>query len=191
MQRVIVALALVSILGVVVTYQCVLTGHVITTIASVYDILYTTQRLALPTSLTLKQYLALFAFVFISILFNERLYLCYLSNASSVLWLVFVSQASDAIQYAVGRMGTHYIGWVSPRKTWEGYLGGYVFVLLLGNVYQTMLLYLLCVLGGLGSSLIKRTLVIKDYSNLLGSHGGWMDRVDSLVLPILFFPWTI
>ena len=50
---------------------------------------------------------------------------------------------------------------------------------------KIILIYSLGVISGLISSFVKRLLNIKDYSDLLGPHGGWMDRIDSIVLPIL------
>jgi phosphatidate cytidylyltransferase len=35
-------------------------------------------------------------------------------------------------------------------------------------------------LGGLLNSALKRHYQIKDFSNLLGAHGGWLDRADSI-----------
>jgi phosphatidate cytidylyltransferase len=49
--------------------------------------------------------------------------------------------------------------------------------------YEVTTIYLLSVISGLCSSLFKRIIDIKDYSNLLGPHGGWIDRIDSIVLP--------
>lgn len=53
------------------------------------------------------------------------------------------------------------------------------------------LIYVLSITGGLISSSIKRYLKIKDYSNLFGDHGGWLDRIDSIILPFLVVPFLL
>lgn len=82
----------------------------------------------------------------------------------------------------------------SPKKTWEGFLGGTVCAVLAGVSASFALpgLGILCVallaltvslaasLGDLAESAAKRTLQIKDFSDLLGTHGGMLDRFDSL-----------
>jgi phosphatidate cytidylyltransferase len=89
---------------------------------------------------------------------------------------------------------------LSPKKTWEGYLGGVLCATLggallaalwaLGAGSQTALTpwrgalmgFLLAVispLGDLGESMLKRQVGIKDSSSLLFGHGGVFDRIDS------------
>lgn len=85
---------------------------------------------------------------------------------------------------------------LSPKKTWEGLLGGAVagsVVLLLfhglkGLLWSPLLL-VGAVFGDLFKSFIKRQMGIKDFSNVLGEHGGFTDRFDSLVFtaPIYLF----
>ena len=99
---------------------------------------------------------------------------------------------------------------VSPGKSWEGSIGGAVFVLAMAvlmsyidenallassgcmptglNIYEWMGLGLTVVvfgtLGDLVESLFKRTLVIKDSGNILPGHGGMLDRFDSSLMAI-------
>lgn len=96
---------------------------------------------------------------------------------------------------------------ISPKKTWEGFFGGWVIsiglTVLFGVICNTIastqvfdLLFLaivaavlapLSVVGDLLASLIKRRTGIKDYGNIMPGHGGVMDRFDSVVFiaPIL------
>ena len=88
---------------------------------------------------------------------------------------------------------------ISPKKTWEGFAGSVVFALVAGYFIATqmiqipwwwgMLFGLIMVgtatAGDLIESLIKRELGTKDASQLLPGHGGFLDRLDS-VLPSMF-----
>lgn len=133
----------------------------------------------------------------------------------SVLFLVW---AADVGAYFVGRtLGGAFIRrklapTVSPGKTWEGAVGGFLTVLLVAALWQwfeaqgawsvhslytrlaaqgvafygVALLFLvtMSVVGDLVESLLKRSVGAKDSSNLLPGHGGVLDRVDAL-LPVL------
>ncbi len=86
---------------------------------------------------------------------------------------------------------------VSPKKSWEGYIGGLIMGGLGGwglaalwhiavpgflPVYGLILgivLSLLVPFGDFGESMIKRQFNLKDTSNILPGHGGMMDRIDS------------
>lgn len=123
--------------------------------------------------------------------FNVILLARYLRHPFDVVKIVTISQLSDTYQYYTGhRFGYHKIGWVSKNKSYEGYFGGYLLTAMtliwVYSLYDITNVYLLGITGGLISSCLKRFLNIKDYSDLLGTHGGWIDRIDSIILPILF-----
>lgn len=120
-----------------------------------------------------------------------------------VLFLVFVVEISDVLQYVWGKtVGRHKIlPTVSPNKTWEGFLGGIASTVLcsLGlrfltpfAVTETMLVTCLVTLagfaGGAVMSAVKRDFGVKDFGALIPGHGGMLDRVDSLcyAAPIFF-----
>ena len=94
---------------------------------------------------------------------------------------------------------------VSPAKSWEGLIGGFVFDLIAGYVFFYLgwtadmgllnSLYLALAVGVFGTmgdlmeSLMKRTLGVKDSGKFMPGHGGVLDRFDSLLLavPIVYF----
>jgi phosphatidate cytidylyltransferase len=116
-----------------------------------------------------------------------------------VLSVLIVTVSTDTGAYATGLLiGKHKMApRISPKKTWEGFGGSIVAAqiasflvgwLLLGNlpildrVVFGLALALTATIGDLVESLIKRDLGIKDISNWLPGHGGFLDRLDS-VLP--------
>ena len=94
---------------------------------------------------------------------------------------------------------------VSPAKSWEGLIGGFVFDVIAGYVFfrigwmgdmtlMNSLLFALAggvfgTLGDLMESLFKRTLGVKDSGKFMPGHGGVLDRFDSLLLavPVTYF----
>lgn len=122
-----------------------------------------------------------------------------------IIALVVIVAAADVGAYFVGKsMGKRKLAvHVSPKKSWEGFWGGFVFCLLLatgfclwaGEGYAFVAIVapvaLVSVLGDLMASMVKRERGIKDSSNLLPGHGGFMDRVDSLTAAAPIFALAI
>ncbi len=127
-------------------------------------------------------------------------------------WLVLmflVTWINDSAAYFVGKaLGKHSCApYLSPKKTWEGTVGGWI-----GGVAATMLLgYGLVGLpwlhglvlgalvatvapfGDLAKSMVKRQMGVKDFSDLIPGHGGMFDRIDSLlfVAPVVYYYVTL
>ena len=118
---------------------------------------------------------------------------------------LFATFAVDTGAYATGRMiGRHKMApKISPKKTWEGAIGGTVAgiaaVLGLNGLFETgvsmntiwplaLLVPPAAILGDLVESWMKRRMGVKDASGLLPGHGGFLDRLDSLlfVFPVLY-----
>ena len=136
-------------------------------------------------------------------------------------WLLFalfiLLWINDSGAYIVGSLmakrkgGNHKMfPRVSPAKSWEGLIGGFVFDLIAGYVFYLVgwttnigltayplldsLLFALAVgvfgtLGDLMESLMKRTIGVKDSGKFMPGHGGVLDRFDSLLLavPVVYF----
>jgi len=112
------------------------------------------------------------------------------------LWMFFATWANDTAAYFVGKgMGRHlFAPHVSPHKTWEGSIGGWVFCALVSagmgiSLGQPLVLSLglgvvlgpMATLGDLAVSFLKRRVGVKDTSSLIPGHGGMLDRMDSLL----------
>jgi len=124
-------------------------------------------------------------------------------NVLLVAFLVVVVQLSDVLQYVWGKLlGKRKIApSLSPSKTWEGFVGGTLSASLVGaglwwmtpfSPVQAFGLSLIITLmgffGGLVMSAIKRDKGVKDWGHLIAGHGGFIDRLDSVVFsaPIFF-----
>jgi phosphatidate cytidylyltransferase len=120
-------------------------------------------------------------------------------------WVLLVLPAvwlADGGAYFIGKgLGRHHMSpRLSPKKTWEGYLGGILVgtfgsallayfwgnlaepgtaVTVLNGAILGFVLSVVTVLGDLGASMVKRQVGVKDSSKLIPGHGGVFDRIDS------------
>lgn len=118
-----------------------------------------------------------------------------------VIALFLAVAASDIGGYAAGVLkGKHPMApSISPKKSWEGFVGSLVTGIAVGVATMIFLLHgqwwqgaifgaaivLTATLGDLVESLIKRDIGVKDMGHLLPGHGGLMDRLDSLLLSVV------
>jgi phosphatidate cytidylyltransferase len=132
----------------------------------------------------------------------------FLANAAQadtyLIYLLVAVGLNDVVAFLCGRLfGRHVLrGNISPRKTWEGFLGALAFSLALPwplrfsfpNLGPLDLLAIGLIvgvggpIGDLVLSVIKRDLGIKDTGTTIPGHGGILDRIDSLlyVAPLYF-----
>ncbi len=122
-----------------------------------------------------------------------------------VLWGLMTCWFGDTAAFCVGRLwGRHKLApRISPRKTWEGAVGGGLgscvaagigkwWLLpgesLLSLVTISLILGISGQLGDLAESCLKRGAGVKDSSNLLPGHGGMLDRIDAVLFaaPVLY-----
>lgn len=130
-------------------------------------------------------------------------YLFFVKEAGTKLLLVYVISfwINDVFAYYVGKKygKTPLFPKISPKKTLEGFLGGYLpavifmsLALPFDRLYSSFVALLTVFIGVVGDyfkSFIKRQLGIKDFSNILGEHGGFTDRFDAVVFaaPLYYF----
>lgn len=122
-----------------------------------------------------------------------------------ILLVFILIWSNDSFAYLVGRKigKTKLAPILSPKKSVEGFIGGIVFSILFAivlhyffpfiDLIHYVVLALICsiigTLGDLFESKIKRHLGIKDSGTALGGHGGFLDRMDSIILasPACFY----
>lgn len=144
--------------------------------------------------------------VYVGLLFSAIVLVRDVDGGRSWVFIGLLSTfATDTGAYAVGRLtGRHLMApKISPKKTWEGAVGGYVAglgacfalnVLFDTGVPASTLVHLAVPLpvaaqvGDLFESWLKRRMGVKDASGLLPGHGGFLDRMDSIlfVMPLVY-----
>ena len=126
------------------------------------------------------------------------------------VWLIGIVVVTDTAGYIIGRTvgGPKVFPRISPKKTWSGVLAGWLAVgifswYFVGNVAPknlfftfvsiSVLLSAAAQIGDMIQSHLKRKSAVKDSSNLLPGHGGFMDRFDGFigatVVTGLVFEW--
>jgi phosphatidate cytidylyltransferase len=150
--------------------------------------------------------ITLFGILYISWFFSFIIKLKYLPNGTNlVLLLIILTEGGDMGAYFIGSaFGRHkLIPRISPKKTVEGAIGGFIFTLFLALLSKPLIAGLsywqllvagiligtIAPIGDLAESLFKRDCGIKDSGSSLPGLGGFLDMLDSLLItsPILYF----
>ena len=125
-----------------------------------------------------------------------------MKDGNILIWYAIIAAwGTDIFAYFVGKaIGKHKFSKVSPKKSIEGCIGGTLGAILLMLLYTYvantfwgmnysylfiagigLILSLIGQIGDFAASSIKRSVDIKDFSNLIPGHGGMLDRIDSLI----------
>ncbi len=116
---------------------------------------------------------------------------------------IMIIWANDSFAYLFGVFFGRSVMFarISPKKSWEGLIGGIVGALLFGVVAALVLNQNMIVWGGMAiiaaatgvlgdlvESMFKRAVDIKDSGKILPGHGGWLDRFDALLIstPVVY-----
>lgn len=134
------------------------------------------------------------------LVYPDVLYIKY--NYHILVGYIILIWTNDTGAYLTGMsLGKHPLfKRVSPKKSWEGFIGGTVLTLVIAFVlsrfYQELFLgewlaiavivSVFGVFGDLAESLLKRSVDVKDSGNFLPGHGGILDRFDSIILSAPF-----
>lgn len=116
-----------------------------------------------------------------------------------LIWLLLVVIASDIAGYFAGRMigGPKFWPRISPKKTWSGTVAGWIGAAIVGAAFLAFtgagagaivvfmalsaLLAFAAQMGDIAESALKRTVGVKDSSDILPGHGGVFDRLDGVL----------
>lgn len=120
-----------------------------------------------------------------------------------VVGMYLLIWTNDTFAYFSGRIfgRTKLFERISPKKTWEGTIGGILFTTLIGWIIgafvnkgdelfwiiSALIIAPCAIFGDLLESLFKRSLNIKDSGTILPGHGGILDRFDAALFGIPFF----
>ena len=125
-------------------------------------------------------------------------------DPSLILLMFILTWTFDTFAYLFGvRFGkTKIMPSVSPKKSWEGFAGGFIFTVLASfitthyflevdnSIALAMSLFLpfTATLGDFTESYYKRQAGVKDSGNFIPGHGGMLDRMDAfmLTIPVLY-----
>ncbi len=182
--------------------------------SSITDVRFKVQDATYLITMSILLSLSFQAFLFLrfypEFIFNEPRSL--IANSLLLLYAAMGTFFTDIGAYLIGTFfGQHKMNVrVSKNKTWEGFFGGvavsflgsFTFGIVLAMIGTPLLPFLtldqwywillislvmplIATLGDFTFSIIKREYGIKNFSNLLGEHGGILDRVDSFSMVVL------
>jgi phosphatidate cytidylyltransferase len=152
----------------------------------------------LRNNLILKRKFLLCSLSIYTLLSSLFIFFSYSQTSNHLLWLYTIVLTFDGFSQLSGQLfGKIKITYfISPNKTLEGLFGGFSLVLLTAFILKkwyegyfseleywmlTLIVCLCAFLSDLLASYFKRKCNVKDYSNLIPGHGGFLDRFDSFI----------
>ena len=159
-----------------------------------------------PEKLNLKYlFLQILAIFYVLFIFGGSSFEIHGRTGSPVVFLFVISICffSDIGGYVIGRIiGGKKLTKISPNKTVSRSIGSFLFSILplllfynfdqyeysfsINNILFCLLISLVCQLGDLFISYLKRKAKIKDTGFILPGHGGLLDRVDGIIFAVPF-----
>ena len=114
--------------------------------------------------------------------------------------VIFSLWINDTMAYIVGSLiGKSQMSKISPKKTWEGTVGGIILCVtvmsfigqllslrIIDSIFIALICSILGTLGDLLESKLKRMAGVKDSGQIMPGHGGFLDRFDSLLVATPF-----
>ena len=153
--------------------------------------------------------LTMFSLLYLAMPFSLLTYLSFseigIFSPNIVAGILFLTWANDSFAYLVGsKIGkTPFFLRVSPKKTWEGTIGGGVFCMITAGIIAQIFTQLSLIdwliigaiiavfgtIGDLVESLLKRSVGVKDSGSFMPGHGGFLDRFDAFIfcIPFVYF----
>ena len=144
-------------------------------------------------------YILISVIFFLTIDFNDEEFISF--NIYIFIFITF-----DIFSYLIGKMfGKNQLIKLSPNKTIEGFLGGFIlsfistiFILIflnkslsLNTIFFILIIILSAFIGDIIESYFKRKNNLKNSSNLIPGHGGVFDRFDSFLFSIILYSISI
>ena len=120
-----------------------------------------------------------------------------------VLYILILTWTFDSFAYLFGRRygKNKILPKISPKKSWEGFLCGYISTLIISFIFMNyevklleeyiiiaFILPITATVGDLIASYYKRKSNVKDYGKIIPGHGGVIDRLDAIfiTIPVVF-----
>lgn len=156
----------------------------------------------------LNSFISISGLIYITLPFVLTFELNSLYNFKPVLLMIILVWVCDSAAYFIGmKFGKHKLTEISPKKTWEGSIGGFIFAVITAFVYRQFFINDITIvdaavigfiggtasqIGDLFESMLKRYSGIKDSSSIIPGHGGFLDRFDSfLFISLPFFIYLV
>ena len=199
MNRSIFGLAYVIIFWLCTTYSF-LTFQVLFIVIGIIA-LYEINRLRINKSKLIPITFVLTPFIIIQ-MFNLNSNLNETYNPSIILFMFLLVWSFDSFAYIFGiNFGKNKImPSISPKKSWEGFCGGFVCTVILAQIFKdylnlsdvniilaSILVPFTASIGDFIISYYKRMAKVKDTGKLIPGHGGVLDRMDAFLITIPVF----